>query len=188
MKTPLSEFRTFLFRYAVCIGVIVVVGSIYNYEALKYVRSKGTGCSQGILILNKPDSHVCCSSESYWVCYAAFDKLERIMSSQWAFVLPLVPVMFNIFLENWLYCSKANTIKLTGALARLGLYVCIVLFRTVRSRYMIFSEYLPSNCSLFSIWFPPPFSHLLDHRRVNAGVPTSWVKGRKLLCTFYACH
>lgn len=108
------------------VSVLVVVGSILNEHNHKYSRSKNTTCSHGILVLNEPDSHMCCASTHYentWICSASFDYINSIISSKWAFFIPLLPLLANVvFANGW---------RGSAWLRRLGVYLALFLLRTV---------------------------------------------------------
>ena len=116
--------------------LIVVLGSCLNSLGLKYSRTthKALGnCRREIFILSVPDSKHCCDSAIHsldWVCVASFDKVNRILSSTWAFMIPLLPFVMTICSS---YASECVTQKSSreSHSRRLLLYISIILYRSV---------------------------------------------------------
>lgn len=99
---------------------------VVNYNDLKYVKSRNTSCNRGILALNKEDSHICCdsiTSNDSFICSSSFDDINKILSSLWAFGIPLLPFCVNVVLNN---CSRWQSNA-----KRLIVYISIFAFRTV---------------------------------------------------------
>jgi hypothetical protein len=106
--------------------IVVNFGIVSNQYNHKYSRSTGTSCNQSILVLNAENSHMCCSSDLYsktWVCLASFDRLNKVLSSNWAFVIPLVPYLLNVLIDK--------NEKLSVHLKRGSIYIAIFAIRTV---------------------------------------------------------
>lgn len=133
MKMKVLLLRDVAVTLVSTVSLLVIVGSIMNMHNDKYSRSRNTSCSHGILILNQPDSHVCCTSMDHshsWICSASFDVLNSVISSKWAFFIPLLPLLANVvFANGW----NGN-----GWYRRLGVYLALFLLRTVRVTAIIF--------------------------------------------------
>ncbi|KAJ1424842.1 hypothetical protein B484DRAFT_451361 [Ochromonadaceae sp. CCMP2298] len=126
MKMRVKSFQYMQAASLAISFVVIFVGTIINQHDHKFARSYNTSCDRGILILNSEDSHVCCdahATEHSWVCAASFDPANKVLSSVWAFVIPLVPFFLTVLL-NRQASLKANV-------RRLALYAGIFAFRTV---------------------------------------------------------
>jgi hypothetical protein len=134
-KVNSNEFLIFISKAALIVSFVVLTASGLNYHGLKYARSRGTECTQGMLILNVPESHMCCSSALHsndWVCSGGYDFLERFLVSHWALVLPLIPCLLSILTENFLLKRSGQAaVNYQAALKRLIVYFSIVVMRTV---------------------------------------------------------
>lgn len=112
--------------------VVVLFGSGVNYHGNKYASSRSSpSCSRELFIRNIPDSYLCCDGrQAYsWVCIASSrSDITAILSSKWAFVLPLLPWAVNILFE---YITYGSIINMISALKRLMIGVTLILFRTV---------------------------------------------------------
>ena len=123
MKASIAVLRYLLFCALCIILLTVALGSGLNSHGLKYSHSKGTQCNQAVLTLNVPDSHHCCDSSIHhndWICKAAFDPVNRISSSIYAYFIALTPMMLNIFIH--LFWGKFDSIRIR-VFARLKLYI-----------------------------------------------------------------
>ena len=120
-----------LFNRILIVGFIislitVFIGCAWNHNDFKYSRSKGTNCNRGILVLTEENSHICCDLPHYhntWVCASSFDKINPVISSYCALLIPLLPWVVNCVLDR--PKGYQNAIK------RLIVYCSIFFLRTV---------------------------------------------------------
>lgn len=121
-----SIIKLILWASSAALIIFVIWCSALNEEGFKYssVRkqrqdalSLHTSCSKLILELHTIDSWICCDSNKHhsdmWVCQAAFDPWTRWFSSAWAFIIPLLPVIFTAFIR--FCCSLMLGASLTSS-------------------------------------------------------------------------
>ena len=126
---PMKSVRSCLFALVALCGVVIAFGCCLNNLGLKYSRvstdgsrSSGLGCDRELLVLSLEDSNFCCDGirSSDWVCAAAYDKVNRVLTSQpWAYFLPLFPLLLTtIFVDH-------------GSVRRLPFYAILFVYRLV---------------------------------------------------------
>ncbi len=138
------EFSAFVTKFVLVLGVVIFVGSCVNYQGYKYIRSTGTECQNSLLVLSISDSHLCCDDVLHsgdLVCAGAFDKIEHLLKSDWALILPLVPVMLTLVTERFLL-KKPIHISSIPALKRMLFYFCISIYRLVRNDKQYLSSHI----------------------------------------------
>lgn len=128
------ELRTAI-TIATVVGLILVgIFSGLNHLGHKYIRAMPTeDCSKNILIMEVPDSELCCSNlaqESQWACVASYDTVNKIISSLWSFVLPLAPLVATVISETF-WRREFNVAMNAASLLRLGIYCIMMLYRMV---------------------------------------------------------
>lgn len=137
-KRAASMCRSLIaFAFSVSFFIVILGGGLNSLQQ-KYSRTTHkalTNCRREIFILSVPDSKHCCDSAIHsldWVCVASFDKVNRILSSTWAFTIPLLPFLMTICSS---YASEYVTQKSSreSHSRRLLLYICIILYRSVSS-------------------------------------------------------
>ena len=90
------------------------------------VGARATVCRREVLAINVPNSNMCCDTSlrgSDWVCVAAYDRFNKVLSSSWAYLIPLVP---------WALSAASSLSDTNTSLAhakRLCLYAVIFLVR-----------------------------------------------------------
>ena len=135
-KRAASILRTSIAGAFIISVFIVLLGSGLNNLNLKYSRSSShvlKECKKEIFILSVPDSKHCCDSSVHsldWVCVASFDKFNRVLSSQWAFFIPLLPFLMTTCSG---YASEIVSKTRSSVIhsSRLLIYICIILYRSV---------------------------------------------------------
>lgn len=123
-----------LLAFSAIATVFLLVGAGLNNHGLKYHRAlPADGCHRRLLILSVEDSEHCCDDirSSDWVCVATHDPIGKFFVSWWAFLLPLAPTCLTIISERF-FSEKFEARRLAGGIARVGMCLVIVLFRTVR--------------------------------------------------------
>ena len=114
--------------------IVILTGAGLNDLGHKYSRSVSHDhCLKELLILHVPHSQMCCDGEihgSDWVCVAGFDHINRIMSSKWAYVLPLIPFMLTVGTD---FIVQGGFLKslFIGAVVRYILYFLLFVVRFV---------------------------------------------------------
>ena len=161
-RSMTTNFRLQIFTLTSVITIVlVVIGSVYNKE--KYATFESYSCTRGILSLEEERSDFCCASiehASTWVCYAAGDEINQIMTSLWAFVIPLIPLACtaaaDILRAGSQFSSKLVGQVLQSTFGRLLYSVLLILFRTVSTYpyyYILFMKMLLlcifRACSMF---------------------------------------
>jgi hypothetical protein len=116
------------------ITVLLLIGCGLNYHGLKYSISKRNTCSKSILTLNIEDSHICCENQAYkdsFLCIAAFDKVSRVLSSYWSYLIPLIPFLITTFGELTIHKMNTGNVQsiLSKSFKRFCLYSFIFLAR-----------------------------------------------------------
>ena len=128
----------------ICV-IIVLLGCGYNNLGLKYTRSTKAGlvaeyrCEKELFILSIKDSQLCCDVSYHdmdWVCVAAFDKINKLLSSNAAFYLPFLPFAVTCISDairayHERFYSTTNVADLKKHFRRAALYVSIIAYRTV---------------------------------------------------------
>lgn len=147
--------RSLLFLLLLIAVIVVLLGSTFNYLGYKYLRVipdtdiKSGACQKRVLISQVEDSIICCEKDATkhdWICIAAFDSFNRILTTYYAFMIPLIPLLLTTVIELYFYFhqSKRNLkkeessshrnyvtgINLTAHILRLILYGSIFVFRT----------------------------------------------------------
>ena len=118
-----------LFVAAALCGLVIAFGCYLNNLGQKYIRvsrdSSGYNelkCNRELLVLDLEESNFCCDGirSSDWVCVAAFDKLNGILTSEpFAYFLPLMPLLLT------------STLLDRHSLRRLPFYAVLFIFRLV---------------------------------------------------------
>ena len=162
------------------VAVLVLIGCGINDLGDKYSRySHPPTCSKGVLALNMESSEFCCDEplhQTEWVCLAAYDFANSIMTSIHAFYIPLIPSILTFIVDVLCFESgstkkssagamiEGRTSRLTwgGNLAlrlkdlieKLKLNVGIILYRTVSNHNMhitfVHTTDFERSCSLSS--------------------------------------
>jgi hypothetical protein len=133
ITASIAVLRSLLCGAIFIVLATVLVGSGLNSHGLKYSRSEGTQCNRAVLTLNVPDSHHCCDSvihQNDWVCKAAFDPVNRIAASVYAYLIALVPMMLNSMIR-FLYEEFNST--LARSFSRFKQYILLFFVRFVSS-------------------------------------------------------
>jgi hypothetical protein len=128
--------RPVLLSLTVLCILSITLGAGMNDLNQKYVRALPNGdCARVLLITSVPDSTLCCESglhEKEWVCAAAYDPINRILSSLKAYWIPLVPVLLTFVSDMILNGGKAFEGRvLIGMFLRMLLYALVFAFRLV---------------------------------------------------------
>ena len=74
-------------------------------------------CKKQVLATNVLDSVMCCDAsqrQGDWVCLAAFDRFNKVLSSTWAYVIPLVPWALSAALDSSSSTAHARRLLLYG--------------------------------------------------------------------------
>ena len=117
--------------------LVIIIGSAANDFGWKFtVATKPTSsCSLEVFVRNVKNSQLCCSDEYHkndWVCIAVTDSFTSILSSSMAFVIPLLPWLFNTLVEYYgRVCLNWSHFNLTNAFKRFAMYSALILVRTV---------------------------------------------------------
>ena len=129
--------------------MVVLAGSIMNFEDSKYTKVVGTGtssssstCGFEILSLMNIDSQLCCDDSNEWVCVAFADKTNKWFVSTWSFFLPFIPFLmvatteFFHALITFKMAESMSVLKkhFTYSSRRFLLYAAIIGVRTVRTK------------------------------------------------------
>ena len=87
----------------VVVVILVLVGCGINDLEDKYSRySHPQTCSKGVLALNMKSSEFCCDDplhQTEWICLAAYDFVNSVMTSLHAFYIPLLPSIFTLITD-----------------------------------------------------------------------------------------
>ena len=161
---------------AVNVGVLAVVtaavllGSLYNSDGLKHsiarlppayhnISSSMVQCVKRVLVLNIPDSLLCCDEgrAQDLLCVASFDQLSRLLSHPvFAWILPLLPCCVTFLLDCWYLFTQRGDVgggagggkKMSSlwsvskaTLKRLLFYSLLVCFRSVSQSSLILSPH-----------------------------------------------
>ena len=130
--------------------VLVLIGCGLNDLQDKYSRySHLQTCTKGVLALNMKSSEFCCDEplhQTEWICLAAYDFVNSIMTSVHAFYIPLLPALCT-FLVDVLFVGTGGTksemessripwggnfaLKLQTFIEKLKYRVGLILYRTV---------------------------------------------------------
>ena len=128
MQSKIDSLRKLIIYISLLIIVIILCGIYYNRNDAKYTKSRNPNCiNHGILNLNEEDSHICCNSSvhlSSWICIASYDNINKILSSSYAFIIPLIPFLINI-------CCNFHH-NFSSNIKRFIFYLLLFLIRTVR--------------------------------------------------------
>ena len=111
------------------VNVTAAAHSLSSSSSISSTTSSSSGgggstCKRQVLATNLPGSVMCCDSalrHNDWVCVAAFDRFNKVLSSTWAYVIPLVPWALSAALESSATSAHAR---------RLGVYVFVFALRT----------------------------------------------------------
>ena len=121
--------------------MVILISMTVNDKNSKYVKSHYDECKyHSVLDLYEEGSHICCDSKhhrSSWLCIASFDSANKILSSHWAFLLPLLPYLTTISI-------KPNH-SIIVDVKRLFTYIAILLYRTVCDQKSVIPWY---TCTL----------------------------------------
>ena len=134
-------------------AIVILTGAGLNDLGHKYSKSLShDDCTRELLVLHIPHSQMCCDDDihaSDWVCIAGFDRINRIMSSKWAYVLPVIPFGLTVITDLIVQGSLLKSIWI-GAIVRY-----IVIFLVFIVRFVSFA----SSMRTFHLYFI--FNHLL---------------------------
>lgn len=130
-----SILRWYLIVISIITLLVVLLGSGVNNHGNKYAIGF-ENCKIEIFNKNLENSNFCCEKHLHhhdWICIAASDGIVKVLTSSYAFILPLVPwtltVLFDVigrlFIKNYHYLPAFNHLR------RLIIYICIILCRTV---------------------------------------------------------
>mmetsp|Transcript_10896 Transcript_10896/g.16605 ORF Transcript_10896/g.16605 Transcript_10896/m.16605 type:complete len:275 (+) Transcript_10896:35-859(+) len=135
MQDVKSSMRPVSLNIVVCLVLVacatIYLGSALNGNQHKYSRFSSSQCSHGLLINELRASDFCCDHmyhRSDWACVAAYDRPTQIMSSIWAWALPLMPAALTIISDA--FFGVLNR-KYKAHFKRISLYLSIFIFRTV---------------------------------------------------------
>ena len=141
---PMKQIRIQLLSYATISAInAVLIGCMLKASSTeKYAPFKTTTCKHGLLTLDKERSDFCCSEEGQgatWACYSAYEEINRVMTTHWAFVLPLLPLacttivdLMNVTVFSTSSVGSSNVwrvLKMTRD--RLAYSVFLIFYRTV---------------------------------------------------------
>ena len=141
----------------VVVIILVLVGCGINDLEDKYSRySHPQTCSKGVLALNMKSSEFCCDDplhQTEWICLAAYDFVNSVMTSLHAFYIPLLPAIFTLITDVFYFdngtakkssvdrISDVETSRLTWGgnfalklqvfIGKLSFNMGIILYRTV---------------------------------------------------------
>ena len=126
MRTVERRYFTYTILAALSVGL---AGWLYS-EGHVYTRFRSDECSTGVLNKMIEDSSLCCSGHrSYdWVCVAAYDEITTVMSSGWAWILPLIPLLAAARREK---LSATSDSSHPNALRRGIFYLALFSYRVV---------------------------------------------------------
>ena len=149
MKSVVDGWQYLLIFLSISCLIVILISMAVNEKNSKYVKSHYDECKyHSILDLYEEGSHICCDSEhhsSSWLCIASFDSINKFLSSNWAFLIPLVPYLTTI-------CIKPSHSIIVDA-KRLFVYILILIYRTVLDCILIFWYF---DCILHlhdNVWF-----------------------------------
>ena len=140
--------RTLRFNLLLCsilFFVVTLIGSGLNNQSHKYSVAKVASiadCQHEVFNRHIADSSLCCDKSYHewdWLCVASTDRLSKVVTSRWAFLLPLVPWLSTFFIDMLLKNSSrpTNNLWLASRLQRLALYISLIAFRTVSCRVFV---------------------------------------------------
>ncbi len=126
IRTVERRYFTYTLFAALSAGLF---GWLYS-EGHVYTRFRSAQCSTGVLNKMIEDSSLCCHGHrSYdWVCVAAYDQITAVMSSGWAWILPLLPWLAAAGREKY---SETKDSTRPATLRRGAFYLALFLYRTV---------------------------------------------------------
>jgi hypothetical protein len=139
-KQATTTLRGFVILAFAVSALFIILGSGLNDLNLKYSRVSSKSprkCERELFLVTVPNSQLCCDSQfnaDDWVCVASFDTLNRILSSKWAFQIPLIPLVLTIISElapSVPVADSSFVTRLESHGCRLFLYICMILLRTV---------------------------------------------------------
>ena len=148
--------------YCLISSLIVVISGIgSNSLDLKYKRSsnKLRMCKKELFITSIPNSQICCDENFHqydWVCVASFNELNRVFSSLWAIVIPMLPLFTSMifdliwYIRNYYGTRPAGFAIIRSSrssndlvktfkkyIPRIATYATIVIIRMVRVSYQV---------------------------------------------------
>lgn len=136
----------FLSTSIIIIILLVLIGCGLNDLNEKYAKYRSDTCRSGVLILNMQSSEFCCDDylhQTEWICLAAYDRINKIMTSHQAFFIPLIPIIATsftdiaiLFATEGLVWKKAQTLCF-NSFGRLSWSFALTLYRTVRSLHVL---------------------------------------------------
>lgn len=137
MKSVVDGFQYMIILLSVSCLMVIFISMTVNDKNSKYVKSHYDECKyHSVLDLYEEGSHICCDSKhhrSSWLCIASFDSVNKILSSHWAFLLPLLPYLTTISIQ------PNNSINVD--IKRLFTYLAILLYRTVCDQKSVIPRY-----------------------------------------------
>lgn len=148
-----SVARNIMFLFLLISVIVVFIGSTFNYLGYKYLRVvpdtdvRSGACHKRVLISQVEDSVTCCEKDSTkhdWICIAAFDTYNRILTTYYAFSIPLIPLISTIIIDLYFFIRQStkhtngrddddrlvSSPNLSAHILRLVLYCFIFVFRT----------------------------------------------------------
>jgi len=127
MKNIVDGFQYMIILLSISCFIVISISMTVNEKNSKYVKSHYDECKyHSILDLYEEGSHICCDSNHHktsWLCIASFDRFNKLLSSHWAFLLPLLPYLTTISI-------KPNH-SMNVDFKRLFVYIAILFYRTV---------------------------------------------------------
>ena len=138
-KQARLSLRALVWIVTVSSALVTLLGSGLNNLGHKYRRALPLeDCGKEVLNINVPNSTLCCEKayhDADWVCIAAYDRINKLLSSYYAFIVPGIPLVATIFTEVTIQ-RGLNRSTLTAALLRSIIYFCIFIFRTVSEYFL----------------------------------------------------
>lgn len=94
----------------ICLSVVIVfLGSAMKFDDSKYVKmNQSSTCKNSILSIYVQDSEVCCDDTDSMVCTAFSDSVNKVFSSRWSFVIPIIPFLLASAAE-FVYSVSSTT-------------------------------------------------------------------------------
>lgn len=119
-------------KHSILLGVFVALLGCGYSDGHVYKRFRSLECGSGVFNRSVPNSARCCDEGSSggggddWVCTTAYDVLTGVMSSAWAWALPLAPLGIRAL------GGGLESLRRSDHIRRLGFYLALFLYRTVR--------------------------------------------------------
>lgn len=155
-----------------CLSILIIIFGIFNNETgFKYTfvrKPAASDCAKQVLVVEVPNSAVCCTESSSWLCYAVLNPVNKTLT-EWpsAIFLPMLPFLLNglaVLLATIIKCSilglnadycRDNFRSLLFTLRRGLFYFAIIAFRTVTtiSLFHVAVMFIFDRID-FSVYFP----------------------------------